>query len=293
MHLLKSPLFLAIAASTLILGGCNAGQDAKSTTPAVTQEIVATVNGSPINKTTVDMIIKQGAEQKQADTPEIRAAILNQLVMQTLIADEAVKQGLDKTPAVIDQMHAIKLSVLSNAYIQSYLDNHKPAEQELKAEYERIKAGIVGSEYKARHILVENEAEAKAIIAQLQKDPTAFAKLAEEKSIDTGSKATGGDLGWFDLNSMVPEFGAAAAKLQKGQFSAEPVKTQYGYHVIMLDDSRPIEPPPFEEVKTHLVESVQQQNLKKQIDDLKAKAKIEMTEAPATAAPAESAVPAK
>ena len=243
------------------------------------------------------MIIKQGEAQQQQDTPQARAAITNQLIMQTLIADEAVKKGLDKTQAVADQMAVIRISVLSNAYIQDYLDNNKPTEEQLKAEYERIKAAIAGTEYKARHILLASEADANAIIAQLKKDPAAFAKLAQEKSLDTGSKTAGGDLGWFDLQSMVPEFGAAAAKLEKGQFSAEPVKTEFGYHVILLDDSRPIEPPPFDAVKAQLTESVQQENLKKQVEEIKSKAKIEMTEtaAPTTpaAAPAAPAAPAK
>ena len=283
MQFLKSPLVLAVATSMLILTGCNADKDAKSAAAVTQAESVATVNGTPISKGSVDLIVKQGQSQQQQDTPEARDAITNQLIMQTLIADEAVKKGLDKSQTVTDQMNVIRISVLSNAYIEDYLNNNKPTDEQLKAEYDRIKAGIVGTEYKARHILVESDAEAKAIIAQLKIDPAAFAKLAQEKSIDTGSKATGGDLGWFDLSSMVPEFGSAAAKLQKGQLSPEPVKTQYGYHVIMLDDSRPIEPPPFEEVKDDLVESVQQLNLKKVVEDLKAKAKIEMT---ATAAPA-------
>lgn len=285
MQLLKSPLFLASAASLLMLGGCNADQDATTAavTPVESVEIVATVNGTPISKATIDLIATQEAGQSPTDTPEARAAITNQLIMQTLIAEEALKKGLDKSPAVTEQMNVIRLSVLSNAYIQDYLDNQKPSDDELKAEYERIKAGITGTEYKARHILVESEAQAQQIIDQLKKNPDDFAKLAEEKSLDTGSKNNGGDLGWFDLHSMVPEFGDAAAKLQKGQISEAPVKTEFGYHVIQLEDSRPIQAPPFDEVKPHLAESVQQQKLKTQVEELKAKAKIEMTDAPAAA----------
>jgi peptidyl-prolyl cis-trans isomerase C len=285
MQLLKSPLFLASAASLLMLGGCNADQDATTAavTPVESVEIVATVNGTPISKATIDLIATQEAGQSPTDTPEARAAITNQLIMQTLIAEEALKKGLDKSPAVTEQMNVIRLSVLSNAYIQDYLDNQKPSDDELKAEYERIKAGITGTEYKARHILVESEAQAQQIIDQLKKNPDDFAKLAEEKSLDTGSKNNGGDLGWFDLHSMVPEFGDAAAKLQKGQINEAPVKTEFGYHVIQLEDSRPIQAPPFDEVKPHLAESVQQQKLKTQVEELKAKAKIEMTDAPAAA----------
>ena len=283
MQLFKSGILLASAASLLVLSGCNAEQDAKPAAPAVVDVVVATVNGTPINKGTVDLIATQEAGQSPTDTPEARAAITDQLIMQTLIAEEAIKKGLDKTPAVTEQMNVITLSVLSNAYIQDYLDNQKPSDDEVKAEYERLKAEITGVEYKARHILVESEAEAQAIIDQLKKNPEDFSKLAEEKSLDTGSKSNGGDLGWFDLSSMVPEFGAAAAKLQKDQISDAPVKTEFGYHVIQLEDSRPIQAPPFADVKVQLAESVQQQKLKQQVEDLKAKAKIEMTDAPATA----------
>jgi len=179
--------------------------------------------------------------------------------------------------------------------VQDFIKNNPVSDEALKAEYERIKATITGSEYKASHILVEKEAEAKDIIAKLKKDPGAFAKLAMEKSKDTGSKAKGGDLGWIDLSQMVPEFSAAVSKLEKGKFTQEPVKSQFGYHVILLEDKKPIEAPPFEQVKPSLTQQLQQQNLKKQLDELKGKAKIEIVAAPAAAAssPASAASTAK
>ena len=161
----------------------------------------------------------------------------------------------------------------------------------VKAEYERIKATITGTEYKARHILVEKESDARDIIARLGKEPGAFAKLAMEKSKDQGSKANGGELGWFDLSRMVPEFGAAVSKLEKGNVTQEPVKTQFGYHVILLEDSKPIEAPPLEEVKPQLTQQLQQQSLKKQLDALKASAKIEVTGA-SVPAPIPAPIPA-
>jgi peptidyl-prolyl cis-trans isomerase C len=167
--------------------------------------------------------------------------------------------------------------------VQDFIKSNPVSDESLKAEYERIKSTITGTEYKARHILVEKEAEAGDIIARLKKDPGAFAKLAAEKSKDPGSKANGGDLGWFDPRGMVPEFGAAVSKLEKGKITETPVKTQFGYHVIQLEDSRPVAAPPFDEVKPEIAQQLGQQNLKKQLDDLKAKAKIEMVEAPAAA----------
>ena len=152
---------------------------------------------------------------------------------------------------------------------------------------------MTGTEYKARHILVEKEAEAKDIIARLKKDPGAFAKLAMEKSKDQGSRASGGELGWFDPRRMVPEFGAALTKLEKGKFTLDPVKTQFGYHVILLEDSRPIQAPSLEEVKPQLSQQIQQQEVMKQIDALKANAKIEMVAAPASAPSVPAAAPGK
>ena len=286
MHLIKSGILLASAASLLALGACSAEKDAKTAAPASTEPAAATVNGTPLSQRTVDMVVRQGAGSGRPDTPESRKNIIDNLTLQMVIAQEAVKSGLDKTPEVAEQIDAMKQSVLANAYVKDYIKNNPVTDDMLKAEYDRIKATITGSEYKARHILVEKEADAKDIIARLKKDPGAFAKLAMEKSKDTGSKAQGGDLGWFDTRSMVPEFGDAVSKLEKGKFTTEPVKTQFGYHVILLEDSKPIEAPPLEEVKPQLSQQLQQQNVMKQVDALKAKAKIEIAGAPAPAAPA-------
>lgn len=277
----KSRILLACAASMLVLSACNPDDKAKSAAgPAAKEAAAATVNGIAISKNRVDMIVKQGLASGQPDSPELRKGIIDKLAMQTLIAEEAVKKGLDKSAEVLDQIDLTRQSILANAYVQDLLKNSAASEEALKAEYEKIKATISGTEYKARHILVEKEGEAKEIIAKLKKDPASFAKLAMDKSKDTGSKASGGELGWFDLSRMVPEFGAAVSKLDKGAITQEPVKTQYGYHVIQVEDSKPIEAPPFEEVKPQLAQHLQQQSVKKQMDDLKAKAKIEIVEAP-------------
>lgn len=275
---MKSSTISAIAASLLALGACNPATDAGPKSPAA-----ATVNGTAISQGTVDRIARQGAGSGRPDTPETRRFIVDQLALQWVISEEAVRKGLDKTPEIAEQIDAMKHSVLANAYVQDFMKNNPVADDVVKAEYERIKATVAGTEYKARHILVEKEAEAKEVIARLRKDPGAFAKLALEKSKDTGSRARGGDLGWFDAKRMVPEFGAAVSKLEKGKFTQEPVRTQYGYHVILLEDSKPIESPPLEEVKAQISEQLQQQNLRKQVDALKARAKIEIAGAPAPA----------
>lgn len=287
VHLLVS------AVSLFALAACSPSKDAKPAEAAATSPAAATVNGVVISQRTVDLIAKQGGSSGRPDTPEARKSIIDQLALQVLVAQEAVKKGLDKTPEVAEQLDAIRQSVLANAYVQDFVKTNAVSDEALKAEYERIKATLSGTEYKARHILVAKEAEAKEIIARLKKDSGAFAKLAAEKSKDPGSAARGGDLGWFDLRGMVPEFGAAVSKMDKGKISEEPVKSQFGYHVIQLEDSKPIEAPPLDQVKAQLSQQLQQQAVKKQLDTLKAAAKIEIVGEPAPAAAASAASAAK
>lgn len=281
MMSIKSRILLASAASLLTLSACNADQPAKATPGK--DGVAATVNGTAISKNRVDLLVKQRAGMGQPDNADTRKAIIDQLAMQMLISQEAIKKGLDKSPEVLDQIELTKQSILANAFVQDYIKNNPVSDDLLKAEYDKIKTQMSGNEFKARHILVEKEAEAKDIIAKLKKDAKQFDKLAKEKSKDPGSKGNGGDLGWFDPRGMVPEFSAAVAKLEKGKFTQEPVKSEFGYHVIMLEDSRAMQIPPLDQVKPQLSQQVQQQNLKKMIDDMKAKAKIEITAAPAVA----------
>jgi len=283
MKLNKRALIIAGAVSALALAACDATKEASQ---AAKNPAAATVNGKPISQRTVDMIVAQGAASGRPDTPEARKGIIEQLALQMVVADEAIKKGLDKSPEVAEQIDAVRQTVLANAYVQDFVKNTPITDEMVKAEYERIKTMISGTEYKARHILVEKESDAKEIIAKLKADPAAFEKLAMQKSTDTSSKVRGGDLGWFDLRGMVPEFGAAVSKMEKGKFTLEPVKTQFGYHVIWLDDSRPIQAPPLESVKPQLTEQLQQKNVKTALDELKAKAKIEMASAAPPPVPA-------
>jgi peptidyl-prolyl cis-trans isomerase C len=286
---IKSRILLASAVSLLILGACNSKT---GNTPAA-GDIAATVNGTPISKDTVDRIVGQRTAMGQPDSPETRKAIINQIATTMLVSQEAIKKNLDKTPEVADQIKLTEQSILANAFVQDYTKNNPVSDDMLKAEYDKVKAQMSGTEYKARHILVDKEALARDIIAKLKKNPKQFDSLAKQYSKDPGSKANGGELGWFDPRGMVPEFGAAVAKLQKGKFTLEPVKTQFGYHVILLEDTRTKEAPTFEQVKPQLAKQVQEQNLKKLIDDMMAKAKIEITASPAAAPAAPAAAPAK
>jgi peptidyl-prolyl cis-trans isomerase C len=290
---IKLRILLASVASLLALIACNSNNSPQGAGPAK-DAVAATVNGTPISESLVGMMLKQRTNLGRPADPESRKTFIDSLAMQLIISQEAVKKGLDKAPEVVNRIELGRQSVLVDAFVQDYLKNNAVSEDMLKAEYEKIKAQATGTEYKARHILVENEAEAKDIIARLKKNPKAFEALAKEKSKDRGSKDNGGDLGWFDPRGMVPEFGAAVAQLAKGKFTEEPVKSQFGYHVILLEDSRQQQVQPLEQIKPALMQQMQQQNLKKLFDEMKAKAKIEIVQAPApVSAPTQEAKPAE
>jgi peptidyl-prolyl cis-trans isomerase C len=288
--LIKSRVVLGSAVALLALSACTPKDGAKD---AAKGPVAATVNGMAISQKQVDAILKQQAEQGMQDNAETRKMIIENLSLQLIVAQEATKKGLEKLPEVSEQLEMTKQSILANAYVQDYMKTNPVTDAMLTVEYDKIKAQASGNQYKARHILVEKEDEAKEIIAKLKKDAKAFDALAKAKSKDPGSKDKGGDLGWFDPRSMVPEFGAAVAKLEKDKFTEEPIKTQFGYHVIMLEDTRANPIPTLEQVKPRLTQQVQQQNLKKMLDDMKAKAKIEIVAPPApAAASATAAMPA-
>ena len=272
----KSRILAASIGSMLTLASCNAQDAGKSAaTPAISTAAIATVNGSPISQARFDFMLKQSQQQGQPDSPEARKNLREKLIIEEVVAQEALKKGMDKSADVLTQIDLARQSILIRAYLQDYVKNYPVSDDALKAEYDKIKSQMGDKEYHARHILVEKEAEAKDIIAKLKKGEK-FEKLAE-KSKDPGSKAKGGDLGWAAPANFVPEFSAAMTKLQKGHYTTEPVKSQFGYHIIKLEDSRTMQAPPFDEVKQNLRQRAQQQQIDKMISDLRAKAKIEET----------------
>ena len=285
--LIKSRVVLGSAVALFALSACTPKDGVKDSAKG---PVAATVNGVAISQKQVDMILKQQASQGMPDNAESRKMIIDNLSLQIILAQDATKKGLEKTPEVADQLEIVKQSVLAQAYVQDYVKTNPVTDAMLAAEYEKIKVQASGNQYKARHILVEKEDEAKEIIAKLKKDVKSFEALAKAKSKDPGSKDKGGDLGWFDPRGMVPEFGAAVAKLEKDKFTEEPVKSQFGYHVIMLEDTRANPIPTLEQVKPRLSQQVQQQNVQKMLDDVKAKAKIEIVAAPAPAAASATAI---
>ena len=234
----------------------------------------AMVNGVSIPQSRVDMRVKIATSQGQPDTPELRKAVLDDLVSMEVLTQEAKKKGLDKDPEVIQQTELADQSVLVSAFVQDYAKNHQISEDQLKQEYDKLKVNLGTKEYKARHILVDSEDEAKDIIKQLGKKGN-FDKIAKEKSKDAGSADKGGELDWAVPSNFVPSFASALMSLKKGAYTKEPVKSQYGWHVIKLDDVRNLKMPTFEELKPQIQQRLQQQSIQEYVADLRNKAKIE------------------
>ncbi len=242
---------------------------------AFAADAIATVNGKPIKQATYDLIVKDSTAGGQKIDDNTKNAIINELISSELIVQEAQKAGIDKQPDFLIREDLGRRQLLTSMFLQDYVKKNPVTEADTKAAYEQYKKAYGEKEYNARHILVKTEAEAKDIIAQLNKGGD-FAKLAKEKSIDPGSKDKGGDLGWFSPASMVKPFSDVTANLQKGVISANPVQTQFGWHVIKLIDTRPAQPLAYDKLKDGLQKNLQQRNLEKFISDLRSKAKVDM-----------------
>jgi len=260
----KIPLLALVLAGSLTVATGN----------AQTAGGIARVNGVSIPQSRLDLLLKVNAAQGQPDTPDVRSRMRDALITREVISQEAIKKGLHKNAEVTSQLDLQRQEALVNAFVQDYIKNHPLSEDALRKEYERQKAQIGDKEYKARHILVKDEAEAKQIVARL-KEGAIFDKIAAEKSEDQGSKAQGGDLGWSAPGRYVPPFAEALKKLKKGQLTDPPVQSQFGWHVIRLDDERAFKVPSLEQVKPQVQQQLQQQTVAKIIGDLRAKAKIE------------------
>lgn len=242
---------------------------------AFAADAIATVNGKPVKQSTYDLIAKDATAGGQKIDDNTKNAIINELISSELIVQEAQKAGIDKQPEFLIREDLGRRKLLTSMFLQDYVKKNPVTDADTKAAYEQYKKAYGEKEYNARHILVKTEAEAKDIIAQLNKGGD-FAKLAKEKSIDPGSKDRGGDLGWFSPASMVKPFSDVTANLQKGATSANPVQTQFGWHVIKLVDTRPAQPLAYDKLKDSLQKNLQQRNLEKYISDLRTKAKIDI-----------------
>jgi peptidyl-prolyl cis-trans isomerase C len=233
----------------------------------------ATVNGKVIPKSRAEALIAGQAAQGQPDSPDLRKAVLEELVRREILTQEATRKGFDKKAEVQGQIDLARQGVLIGAYLNDYVKTHPVTDDQIKKEYEEIKGKLGNKEYKARHVLLETEDAAKIVIEKLKKGEK-IDDLAKD-SKDPGSKDRGGDLGWANPASFVPAFSAAMTKLEKGKFTEAPVKSDFGWHVILLEDTRELKLPGVDEAKGQIAQQLTQRMVQKHIDELRAKAKVE------------------
>ena len=274
MHRNLANLAAALVAGTFAFTAAAQDKAAKPQPKAATGTPRVVVNGVTIPQSRFDAMNKELASQGQPDNPERQQAIKEELVNREVLAQAAAKRGLDKSADVAAQMEMARQAVLVRALFESEVKAHPITDDMLKAQYEQFKSSMGQNEYKVRHILVEKEDEAKAVIADLNKGVD-FAKIAKDRSKDPGSKDNGGDLDWGPSARYVKPFADAVQATAKGQTTAQPVKTDFGFHVIRVDDVRPLKVPAFEEVKEQFRQRAQQQQIQRMVVDLRQKAKIE------------------
>jgi len=281
---MKKIALLMTASGALALSACQAG-----TSPAdAPKPPIAHVDGQAVSAEALDIFVKAQGGKAFADLPpDQQKQVVDSLIKLAVVAREGEKQGLASKPEHRAALELARMQVLARAVIQSHFKDQKPTDEELKAEYDSLVAKLPKEEFQASHILVDDEAKARELIAQVEKGGK-FADLAKANSKDPGSAEKGGDLGWFPPEQMVKPFSDAVAALKDGEFTREPVKSEFGWHVILRTGVRPTAPPPpFETVKDQLAPSVEQKRVTQYVDNLQKNTKVENHyQAPAAIAPA-------
>ena len=235
---------------------------------------VATVNGVAVPQARAEFLMQQQTQRGAPDNPQMRNAVRDELINREVLAQEAQRSGVGRSPEVRTQLDMVQQEILVSAYLRDYARKHPITEAEIQKEYDRAKAQHGDKEYKARHILVETEDQAKGLIAELKKGAK-FDELATKNSKDTGSAQRGGDLDWNVSGTFDKQFSDAMVKLEKGKFSDAPVKTRFGFHIIQLDDVRPAKFAALGEVRPRIQQMLVQNKIDELIKGLRAKAKIE------------------
>ncbi|MDO9212965.1 MAG: peptidylprolyl isomerase [Methylococcales bacterium] len=282
---MKKKLVSLLVAGTALIAGCDKGSApaTNGTAPAASSssavvvdkaDAVAVVNGQYIAKSTLADLEKEIAVRGQGQTFP-KEKLIEELVQRQLLIQDALQKKLDQSPEVVTQLESARNTLLTQADLQNYLKTNPVTDADLKAEYDSKVGGSNATEYKASHILVKDEAEAKKLIADLDKGAK-FADLANKHSLDAKESQNGGDLGWFAAGQMVEPFSEAVAKLEKGKYSKEPVKTQFGYHIILREDSRAQTPPPFDAVKEQLKPLLERKKVQKMVEEMRKQAKVEI-----------------
>ncbi|HSA69233.1 MAG TPA: peptidylprolyl isomerase [Burkholderiales bacterium] len=235
---------------------------------------VATVNGVPVPQSRADYLMQQQLSRGGADTEQMRGMVRDELVNREILMQEAQKAGTAKQPEVQAQLDMARQEIIVSAYLRDWVRKHPITDAEVQQEYEKAKAEQGDKEYKARHILVESEDEAKALIAQLKKGGK-FEDLATKNSKDGGSAQRGGELDWNVPAGYDKQFSDAMVKLEKGKYTETPVRTRFGFHIIQLDDVRPAKFATLAEVKPRIQQKLAQSRIEELVRGLRAKAKIE------------------
>jgi peptidyl-prolyl cis-trans isomerase C len=261
---MKKQVMTALATATMLL----------AMAPAVMAQNIAIVNGKAVAKSRVDALSQQMARSGRPIPPEMQAQLKDEVILREVFMQEAQSKGLDATDDYKNQIELARQGILIRELFAEFQKANPVTDAEIKAEYDKFAAANAGKEYRARHILVEKEDQAKSLIAQLKKGGK-FEDLAKKNSKDPGSGANGGDLDWAPAGNYVKEFSEAMVALTKGKVTEAPVKSQFGFHIIRLDDVRDAQLPKFDDVKPQIAQQLQQTKMAKYQEELRAKAKIE------------------
>ena len=273
----------ALLAAPLLVCAQDAAKDApkpaakpaaKAPAKAGAQTAVAHVNGIAVPASRMEFMMEQQRSRGAPDNQQARTMMREELVNREVVAQEAQKSGLAKSSEVATQMDIARQEILVGAYLRDWAKKHPVSDAEIQQEYDKARAQTGDKEYRARHILVENEDQAKAVITDLNKGAK-FDELAKKSSKDAGSKDRGGDLDWNVPSAFDKQFSDAMMKLDKGKYTTTPVQTRFGYHIIQLDDVRPVRFPGIEEVKGRIQQQIQQHKVDELVRGLRAKAKVE------------------
>lgn len=235
---------------------------------------LATVNGVAVPQARMNLLLQQQGQRGMPDNDETRAMMREELINREVISQEAQRTGIGKRPEVQTQIDMARQEILVSAYIRDWVSKHPITDADVQKEYERVKTNAGEKEYKARHILLESEEQARSMIAQLKKGDK-FEELASKNSKDSGSAQRGGDLDWNVPGTFDPQFSEAMVKLEKGKYTEQPVRTRFGFHVIQLDDVRAVQFPALNEARPRIQQSLVQNRIGELVKSLRAKAKVQ------------------
>lgn len=273
---MRKLLFCLFPALLLLVAGCD--DNGKSGDTTASSDGIATVNGEAVSKEQLSAYAERRAGKPVDELdPAMRAQLLDELINIELLAQSARADNLQETAPLKQQLAFQRETAMADAAMTKYLEQHPVTDEEVAAEYEKRKGELSGTEYKARHILVDSEEKAKELIAKLDKGGD-FTELAKKNSTEPGADQSGGDLGWFSGKQMVPPFSAAVASMQPGEHSKQPVQTQFGWHVILLEDTRESAAPPLDQVAPQVQRYLTNLRVQQYIEELRAKANIEKPE---------------